>query len=284
VPVPELGIHEGITAQNISDWDTLIRALAALGLSIFFGLSVIDEAEAVTERQGQLPKPVVVMPGIKDPPAVPQVLPVQLLRVGTVAVVGIPAELTTMAGRRLRTTILNALSASGVTHVALGTYANEYASYITTAEEYSSQQYEGASTLFGPHTLEAYQQVAAGLATAMAQGTQTAPGPPPTPWSSSQQRRYRFRNLSNKDVKLRFYHTDDSLEWLTLPNGTKTIAAGAEVAYPQSEFTLLRLLTLDEVKVKVSDAIQPTMAAGQLLTIAPDGSVTVGDYTPPVRP
>jgi hypothetical protein len=118
----------------------------------------------------------------------------------------------------------------------------------------------------------------------MAQGTQTAAGPPPTPWSSSQQRRYRFRNLSNKDVKLRFYHTDDSLEWLTLPNGTKTIAAGAEVAYPQSEFTLLRLLTLDEVKVKVSDAIQPTMAAGQLLTIAPDGSVTVGDYTPPVRP
>ena len=93
----------------------------------------------------------------------------QLLRVGTFAVLGIPGELTTMAGRRLRTTVLDAMSAAGVRYVALGTYANEYSQYVTTIEEYASQQYEGASTLFGPHTLAAYQQVAAGLATAIAQ-------------------------------------------------------------------------------------------------------------------
>ncbi|HUO69788.1 MAG TPA: neutral/alkaline non-lysosomal ceramidase N-terminal domain-containing protein [Solirubrobacteraceae bacterium] len=283
VPEPDLGIHEGITAQNIDEGDALITAVASLGLSAIFGISVVDQAEAVTEREGQLPKPVVLMPGLDSPPAVPHVVPVQLLRLGSVAVIGIPGELTTMAGRRLRTTVLNELSATGVAHVALGTYANEYAQYITTLEEYSSQQYEGASTLFGPHTLEAYQQVAAALASAMAHGTPTAPGPAPTAWSAPPQRRYRFRNRSSAEVKLQFYNTDDSLQLFTLPNGRKTIAAGAEVAYPEREFTGLLLPTIEKVTVWVGDETQPTMAAGQLLTIAPDGAISVGDYTPPAR-
>jgi neutral ceramidase len=283
VPEPDLGIQEGVTAQNISEGDALITAVASLGLSAIFGISVIDQGEAVPEREGHLPKPVVLMPGIDDPPAVPEVLPIQLLRVGTVAVLGIPGELTTMAGRRLRTTVLDALSVTGVTHLALGTYANEYAQYVTTLEEYSSQQYEGASTLFGPHTLEAYQQAAAGLATAMAQGSPTAPGPPPNPWSSPRQRRYRFRNSSHTDVNLRFYSPDDSVKLFTLPNGEKTIAAGAEVAYPEREFTGPLLPTIDKVTVWVNDATQPTLAAGQLLTIAVDGSITTGDYAPPTR-
>lgn len=284
IPEPDLGIHEGITAQNIDEGDALITGVASLGLSVIFGISVIDQADALTEREGHLPKPVVLMPGIDQPPAVPQVLPVQLLRVGSVAVLGIPGELTTMAGRRLRTTVLDALSGTGVTDVALGTYANEYAQYITTLEEYSSQQYEGASTLFGPHTLEAYQQVAAGLAAALAHGTPVTPGPAPTPWSSSPQRRYRFRNLSNADVTLRVYNIDDRVQLFTLPNGNKTISAHTEAAFPEREFTGPLLPTIGKLRVWVSDDIQPTMAAGQLLTIASDGSISVGDYTPPPRP
>jgi neutral ceramidase len=284
VPEPNLGIDEGITVENISEGDALITGVASLGLSAIFGVSVIDQGEAVTEREGHLPKPVVLMPGIDDPPAVPQVLPIQLLRVGTVAVLGIPGELTTMAGRRLRTTVLDALSVTGVTHLALGTYANEYAQYITTLEEYSSQQYEGASTLFGPRTLEAYQQAAAELAAAMAQGTPAVPGPAPNLWSSPRQRRYRFRNSSHTDVRLRFYNPDDSVRLFTLPNGEKTIAASAEVAYPEREFTGPLLPTIDKVTVSVSDATQLTMTAGQLLTIASDGSITAGDYTPPTCP
>ena len=34
----------------------------------------------------------------------------------------------------------------------------KYTHYITTYEEYQQQRYEGASTLYGPHTLAAYQQ------------------------------------------------------------------------------------------------------------------------------
>ena len=36
------------------------------------------------------------------------------------------------------------------------TLSNEYTGYTTTIEEYNEQYYEGAFTLFGPHTLNAY--------------------------------------------------------------------------------------------------------------------------------
>jgi neutral ceramidase len=284
VPEPDLGIREGITASNIDEGDEIIRGVAGLGLSVIFGVSVIDQAMAVEEREGHLPKPVVLMPGIEEPSAVPHVLPVQVLRIGNFAVLGVAGELTTMAGRRLRTTVLDALSASGITHVALASYANDYAQYITTLEEYSSQQYEGASTLFGAHTLEAHQQVAAGLATAIARGTPTDPGPEPTPWTSPRQRRYRFRNLSSAAVRLRFYNVGDTLRLFTLLNGEKTIDAGAEVAYPEREFTgPPPLPTIHKVTVKVGGHGHLEMASGELLTIAEDGSVSVGQYTPPPR-
>jgi neutral ceramidase len=282
VPEPDLGIHEGITASNIDAADELVASVAGLGLSAIFGISVIDQTTATEEREGQLPKPAVLMPGIEEPSVVPQVLPVQLMRIGSLAVLGIPGELTTMAGRRLRTTVLDLLSASGVKDVALATYANDYAQYITTLEEYSSQQYEGASTLFGPHTLEAHQQVAGELAAAIASGTPTDAGPDPTPWTSPRQRRYRVRNLSNVAARLRFYHVDDTLRLFTLPRGQKTIAAGAEVAYPEREFTgPPPLPTIDKVTVVTGGSGHREMAAGQLLTIAADGSVSVGEYAPP---
>jgi neutral ceramidase len=293
VPKPNLGIDEGITAANITEGDAVIEGAAGLALSAVFGIDLIDQATAIAAREGQLPKPVVLMPGIKQPPVVPQVLPVQLLRVGAVAVLGIPGELTTMAGRRLRTIVVDAMSATGVTHLALGTYANEYAGYITTPEEYSAQYYEGASTLFGPHTLEAHQQVAAQLATAIADRKPSPRGPAATPWTSPRQRRYRFRNLSSSAVRLRFYNKHNWLRWVPLPRADKTIEAAAEVAYPEREFTwrllpkvemvTVRLPTVETVTVKAGNGIKRTMSAGQLLTISADGSISIGEYSPAPR-
>ena len=40
--------------------------------------------------------------------------------------------------------------------VVIAGLSNVYAHYITTYEEYQMQKYEGASTIFGPHTLNAY--------------------------------------------------------------------------------------------------------------------------------
>jgi hypothetical protein len=117
----------------------------------------------------------------------------------------------------------------------------------------------------------------------MVQGLPSGPGPPPTRWTSPPQRRYRFRNLSNSAVKLLFYNSDDSLQLFTLPNGAKTINAHAEVAYPEREFTGPLLPTIEKLTVWIRDDIQPTLAAGRLLTISASGSVSVGDYTPPPR-
>ena len=44
------------------------------------------------------------------------------------------------------------------TKIMLAGLSNVYTHYITTYEEYQKQRYEGASTIYGPHTLRAYLQ------------------------------------------------------------------------------------------------------------------------------
>lgn len=91
------------------------------------------------------------------PPWTPNVLPVQIFVLGAVAIVAVPGEFTTVAGRRVRRTVGHVLAPMGVTHVVLSGYSNAYAGYVTTPEEYELQDYEGASTHFGKWTLPAWQ-------------------------------------------------------------------------------------------------------------------------------
>jgi neutral ceramidase len=90
-------------------------------------------------------------------PWVEEKLPLQIFIIGQLAIIGIPAEITTIAAERLRKTIMEQLSKRGVTEIILSPYANGYAGYITTPEEYKLQKYEGGHTLFGRWTLPAYQ-------------------------------------------------------------------------------------------------------------------------------
>lgn len=137
----------------------LIAALAAYGTLNSTPVSEFPKEQTA----GHFPKPIaVVAEGL-----VPSLLPMQLLKIGNLVIPAIPGELTTMAGRRLKKSILDVFEGSEVCYLALGTYSNAYAQYITTKEEYDHQSYEGASTLFGPHTLEAYQQIFENLATKM---------------------------------------------------------------------------------------------------------------------
>ncbi|XP_028264532.1 neutral ceramidase isoform X2 [Parambassis ranga] len=53
--------------------------------------------------------------------------------------------------------------------VVIAGLSNVYTHYITTYEEYQVQRYEGASTIYGPHTLSAYLHKFRGLARAIAQ-------------------------------------------------------------------------------------------------------------------
>ena len=82
----------------------------------------------------------------------PRVLPVQVLRIGDVAIVGLPFELTVETGRRIEAAIAADVGDRGVEEVVVTSVANEYAGYCTTAEEYAEQRYEGGHTLYGPTT------------------------------------------------------------------------------------------------------------------------------------
>ncbi|XP_039990845.1 neutral ceramidase [Xiphias gladius] len=120
------------------------------------------------------PKPILFNTGEMSWPLPwhPQIVDVQILTIGSVAVVAVPGELTTMSGRRLREAVKRELESEGTfrdTEVVIAGLSNVYTHYITTYEEYQVQRYEGASTIYGPHTLSAYLHKFRGLARAIAQ-------------------------------------------------------------------------------------------------------------------
>ncbi|KAI3395488.1 hypothetical protein diail_1274 [Diaporthe ilicicola] len=128
----------------------------------------------------------------------PNVVDVQVFRVGQLLVVVSPGEATTMAGRRWKEAVraesialfndeARRQKATPNTNqhaapspvVVLGGPANSYTHYIATEQEYSIQRYEGASTLYGPHTLAAYINVT--LANLPLLGARARSPPPPQP-------------------------------------------------------------------------------------------------------
>ncbi len=81
----------------------------------------------------------------------PQWFPLQMLRVGDLAVASYPGEMTVQMGRRIRKRILDSPANDGqVTRAIVVGLANDYMGYTTTPEEYEEQRYEGTFTLWGP--------------------------------------------------------------------------------------------------------------------------------------
>lgn len=113
------------------------------------------------QRECQYPKPVLLNVGQATTPYQwsPNIVDIQVLRVGQLVIIVSPGEATTMSGRRWREAVSKQVESSGIAKepiVVLGGPANSYVHYIATEEEYSVQRYEGASTLHGQHTLNAY--------------------------------------------------------------------------------------------------------------------------------
>lgn len=70
--------------------------------------------------------------------------------------------------------------------VILAGLSNIYTSYITTPEEYMVQRYEGASTIYGPHTLTIYLEKYVQLLSALLEGHEVEAGPNPPNLDSAQ--------------------------------------------------------------------------------------------------
>ena len=111
-------------------------------------------AQACHEVKPLSPVPLGVRLGVHWSPVA---LPLQIMVIGQLAIVGVPFELTTVTGRRLRSAVLGTLGPRVKTVVIAG-LANDYGGYVATREEYAKQHYEGASTQFGPWTETALRQ------------------------------------------------------------------------------------------------------------------------------
>eukprot|EP00058_Branchiostoma_floridae_P025487 XP_002610977.1 hypothetical protein BRAFLDRAFT_127904 [Branchiostoma floridae] len=129
----------------------------------------IIKRPSAEEEACHAPKPILLPTGEMTFPYAwqPDIVDIQLLRWGQLVVAAVPGEFSTMSGRRLRDTVQRAVLSKGLpddTEVVIAGLSNTYADYITTYEEYQVQRYEGASTIYGPHTLAAFQQLYSQLA------------------------------------------------------------------------------------------------------------------------
>ena len=129
-----------------------------LGQPIGFPPSILDPLIAEMNRQ-------VKAGAIQDSPLVPSVVPLQIVRLGSLALICCPGEFTTIAGQRVVTTVKQTLATqTSIEKVWFASYCNDYMGYVTTYEEYQVQAYEGGHTLFGQWTLAACQSKFQGLA------------------------------------------------------------------------------------------------------------------------
>jgi neutral ceramidase len=157
--------------------------LAGNPLLTLAGIVVAPTPESV--RTCQLPKQVFLGLGSQRPAWSPDILPVQVMRIGQLTLSAAPAEFTIVAGHRVLDSVGAELGPMAKYQVFAG-YSNAYAGYVTTPEEYDAQHYEGAATHFGKWTLPAYQQELAKLAIAM-RDNQPTPSAVTPPWLGDHQ-------------------------------------------------------------------------------------------------
>jgi neutral ceramidase len=158
---PELGSATAAGAElletRVSGWRWLLPGVR---------LGIEEGGLAVRRRDGkcQSPKLPLLEPFqstvIVGEHGFPEVAQLTVAKVGTMLLAALPAEVTTVAGARMRRELEQAASDGGLgtTSAAIVGLANGFVQYVTTREEYQAQQYEGGSNLYGPGSAEFYQR------------------------------------------------------------------------------------------------------------------------------
>jgi len=159
----EFDFTQGTTSNNLL-WD-IVRDLLA---------PPTDEDIAC-----HAPKPILLATGQMVDPYEwqPKVVSTQLVMIGNLAIAPVPGEFTTMSGRRLKNAIKSVIGSDAT--VIIAGLSNHYTDYIATYEEYQLQRYEGASTIYGPHTLGIYMAQYEKLAQALISDQALDAGPAP---------------------------------------------------------------------------------------------------------
>lgn len=186
---------EGTKKSNIGMMPRIVNLIYGL-LSVVYGIHWPPSLPG-DYIAGHGEKPILFPWGLTQyngMPTIPHILPLQLIKLGSLVLVAHPGEMTTMAGRRMRKSVLDILASTGVKYVVIATYGGAFSCYTTTREEYDMQHYEGASTLYGPWTFAAYQKENTRLAEALKNNEPVVPGVEPPDFSH----KYRSRNTDIK--------------------------------------------------------------------------------------
>lgn len=106
----------------------------------------------------------------------PEVAQLMVVRLGRLALAVAPAEVTVSVGVMIKKTVLREARAVGVPvdSVAVISLANGDLRYIVTPDEYAVQDYEGASTLYGPHSAAVLAHEFGELAVLLSAGSRAA--------------------------------------------------------------------------------------------------------------
>jgi neutral ceramidase len=170
----------GAAALAGTDEGPAFRAFHQGANPLWDAISQVAYRVSPSLADAQAPKGLVVPGGLLNRlvPLGQERVPVQLLRIGPLYLIGIPGEVTIVAGLRMRRTVA-AIVGAAVEDVLVAGYSNGYIHYVTTPEEYDAQRYEGGSTLFGRWELGAFIQTVAALAEAMREGKPVPAGDAP---------------------------------------------------------------------------------------------------------
>ena len=151
----------------------------------------------------------------------PRTIPLQIITLGNLAIVALPWETTTMAGRRLRSAVLDVLQDAGIDYAVISGLSNTFIHYLTTREEYRAQDYEGASNVFGPWALDAVIQETTRLASHLRDATPAA-----SPYADPNYRDH---------VPLLFFHVGLVVADSPLPSG---VVYGDVSQQPEPEYQM----------------------------------------------
>lgn len=134
--------------------------------------------------------------------SLPSYAQVTVLRLGNRLIGAVPGEVTTTAGRRMREQMLAASRKVGlpVSVALLLGHANGYLEYVTTAEEYTAQYYEGGSTLYGPGEAAMFGRALARLVASISTGDSLPAGAAPPLDLVVGDERHIIRNTSHQRV------------------------------------------------------------------------------------
>jgi neutral ceramidase len=204
---PAIGLSKAAGSTEDGPGLHMIKEGMNMGMCLKFILKLLEVESDNCHKEKQIilrtgTKPIrmqIGLPGIFTIPLcnvdiylTPLVMPLQIIRIGHFAILAVPCEFTTMAGRRLMNTVGNGLAGTNIDEFVVASCSNAYSGYCTTWQEYSAQHYEGGSTHFGPGTLNAYQQKFSELADSLAAGIAAPAGPDPDDLTDEQ--RFKVKN------------------------------------------------------------------------------------------